>query len=73
MFPLALRLYYSVVFVGREVYEWQVVRVGCQIRQVLRTTAPPSGGSGGLPNKAVSSNIITRLPHLYSCAAALTY
>ena len=28
VFPLALRLYYSVVFVGREVYEWQVVRFG---------------------------------------------
>ena len=31
-------------------------RVGCQIRQVLRITAPPSSGSSGLPNKAGSPN-----------------
>ena len=31
-----------------------VVRVGCQIRQVLRTPALQSGGSGGLPQVDVS-------------------
>ena len=40
-----------------------VVRVGCQIRQVLRITALQSGGSGGFPNKAGSPN------HRYVCSA----